>query len=697
MAPWQSRCARAYPGRREGRDRDSNDGGGGAARAVSRDAAGTGEHLRPHRSAVQAGVRRRRLARSCPAIPEAPSPTARLHPPPHRASPLAHGGARPRPPPRGHGVRLLRGQRRGRDSRLAESSRPLRRRDRGLGGGSPLLQRQSRGRAHPHGGGQGPHRGRAWSSRLLRGASIPPTPPPRGPHPASSRAHRAGRVPLQAPSARGLRQVRLSGAALSELHGEPRPLSPTAPGGISRHDRAGGCRVEPAAPALRLARSALLRAPVERCVESHQPAALPGALGPARRRLVGGSSLPMAHQPSPARLGMDRPAAAKDSRMATRHCRHRSPHPHYRATRDAPFLPSPARARGCRAHGARAEIPGTQNMSVNHTISVSVIIATHNRAARLRETLEALLEQKTPDSLGWEVVVVDNGSTDDTLEVFRTMAMRAPGRLRYVSEPRLGKSRALNAGLKAARGAVVALTDDDVSPADDWVAASATVLDKRDAHGAGGRILPRWEAEPPKWLRGTRRLRDALGIMDFDGFAKLPIPSGGHPQVWGANMVFRRSALLALGGFDVALGPVGSRRYSEEDIDIVRRMLEAGRPVVYDPDLVVFHRIPRARLTRAYFRRVMWDKGEGHALAASDSPPSATLAGVPLWRYRHLARLFGSSLFSVISRRAGAFDGVLDCTMAAGATWGQMKRARRERQHAGGGEHPRPANAVRAR
>src|SRR5262249_61928679 len=105
--------------------------------------------------------------------------------------------------------------------------------------------------------------------------------------------------------------------------------------------------------------------------------------------------------------------------------------------------------------------------------------------------------------LGWEVVVVDNGSPDDPLEVFRTMAMRAPGRLRYVSEPRLGKSRALNAGLKAARGAVVALTDDDVSPADDWVAASATVLDKRDAHGAAGPLPPQLETQPPTYLPRT--------------------------------------------------------------------------------------------------------------------------------------------------------------------------------------------------
>jgi glycosyltransferase involved in cell wall biosynthesis len=341
-------------------------------------------------------------------------------------------------------------------------------------------------------------------------------------------------------------------------------------------------------------------------------------------------------------------------------------------------------------------------MSVNQHIAVSVIIATHNRADRLRETLEALLDQKTPDSLGWEVVVVDNGSTDDTLETFRTMAMRAPGRLRYVSEPRVGKSRALNAGLKVARGKVVALTDDDVSPADDWVATSATVLDKWDAHGAGGRILPRWEAEPPKWLLENRRLLDALGIMAFDGSARLPItpmPPGGHPQVWGGNMVYRRSALLALGGFDVALGPMGGRRYCEEDVDVVRRMLEAGRSVVYDPELVVFHRIPGARVTRAYFRRLMWDMGEGQALAAADSRSSPTVAGVPRWRYLYLARLVGGSVAAVLRRRPDAFDEVLDCAMAAGMTWGEMKRARRERREREAHEDPRPdsAPAVRAR
>ena len=314
------------------------------------------------------------------------------------------------------------------------------------------------------------------------------------------------------------------------------------------------------------------------------------------------------------------------------------------------------------------------------SLAVTVIVATHNRAPLLGKTLEALIAQETPKHLGWEILVVDNGSTDGTLEVFRTMAMRAPGRLRYLFEPTLGKSRALNAGIAVARGAVVALTDDDVSPAADWVATAATVLDRRSVDGAGGRILPRWEAEPPSWLLGSRQLLDYLAIMEHDEAAMLPVPPGRHPQVWGANMVFRREALVALGGFDPRLGPVGGRRFCEEDGDIVRRMLASGRAVAYDPALTVFHRVPRARLKRAYFRRVMWDMGEGRAFATTEAPPGPRVAGVPRWRIRYVARLLAQGAVRVIRRQPRAFEEALECVMEAGTTWGQVKRAVRERR-----------------
>ena len=331
-----------------------------------------------------------------------------------------------------------------------------------------------------------------------------------------------------------------------------------------------------------------------------------------------------------------------------------------------------------------------------HSIAVSVIIATHNRASRLRETLEALRAQQTPAGLGWEILVVDNGSADATLEVFRTMAMQAPGRLRYAFEPRLGKSRALNAGIAAARGSVIALTDDDVSPAVDWVATAATVLDTWGVDGAGGRILPRWEAEPPSWVLGSERLLSYLAIMEFDKPVMLPVSEGSSPQVWGANMVYRRSALQTLGGFDTRLGPVGGRRYCHEDVDIVQRMLQSGRAMAYDPALTVFHRVPRARLRHAYFRRVMWDMGEGESLAAADPPSGPRLLGVPRWRFRLLARLAVHSTLRTMARRPGAFDDLLNFVRASGVTWGQFKRAVQERRMRGVTGRPSPAGAVPA-
>jgi glucosyl-dolichyl phosphate glucuronosyltransferase len=336
-------------------------------------------------------------------------------------------------------------------------------------------------------------------------------------------------------------------------------------------------------------------------------------------------------------------------------------------------------------------------MNAGPAIVVTVIIATHNRAFQLRETLEALIAQKTAPGLGWEILVVDNGSTDGTLEVFRTMAMRAPGRLRYVSEARLGKSRALNAGIAVARGAVIALTDDGVSPAADWVATAATVLDRWGADGAGGRILPRWEAEAPSWVRGSNRLLDSLAVMEFDSPVMLPIPKGSYPQIWGANMVYRRSALQALGGFDTRLGPVGGKRYCDEDVDIVQRMLESGRAVAYDPALTVYHRVPRARLRRAYFRRLMWDMGEGEALAAADPPSGPSILGVPRWRLRFVAWMMVRSSLRTIARRPGAFDDMLNCVRAVGFSWGQGKRALRERRMRGVTVRPQAAASAPAR
>ena len=246
---------------------------------------------------------------------------------------------------------------------------------------------------------------------------------------------------------------------------------------------------------------------------------------------------------------------------------------------------------------------------------VSVLLATHNRASILEGALAALSAQKTPPGLAWEAILVDNNSTDATRKVIETAAAGAPVPFRYVFEGRQGKSFAVNTGLEHARGAVIALTDDDVQPAPDWIACAAGVLDRWNADAAGGCILPFWEIPPPAWLLENKAaLWGNLALLDQPEAGPVTLPlTREKVKVWGANMVVRRALLDELGGLDTRYGPVGERRFNGEDTDLIRRTLTAGHRVVYDPALTVFHRIGRERLRRRYFYRWEFDGAEGAA------------------------------------------------------------------------------------
>src|SRR5687767_2492787 len=148
-------------------------------------------------------------------------------------------------------------------------------------------------------------------------------------------------------------------------------------------------------------------------------------------------------------------------------------------------------------------------------VAASVLICTYNRASLLRETLESLAGVRSVRS--WEVVIVDNNSTDDTRTVVEEMAVTFPAPLLYVFEPRQGKSHALNTGLDVCRGQVIVFTDDDVHVAPDWVDAACEALEgERGPAYAGGPVRPLWGAVPPRWLDQTRGdLWGTLAILDY--------------------------------------------------------------------------------------------------------------------------------------------------------------------------------------
>jgi glucosyl-dolichyl phosphate glucuronosyltransferase len=266
-------------------------------------------------------------------------------------------------------------------------------------------------------------------------------------------------------------------------------------------------------------------------------------------------------------------------------------------------------------------------------MQVTVVISTYNRARLLEGALGALAAQEVPPAFEWEIVVIDNNSSDATARVVAAFAEKAAVPVRRVFEPSQGLSRARNRGVREARGAIVAFIDDDVLPAPDWVAQVAAAMARWNADGVGGRILAKWEAPPPPWLVESRRLLRQLAIMDFEGSRLLALPLESWPQVWGANMAFRRELFDRVGNFDPRRGLYGRRLFRGEEADFIDRALALGSRIAYDSAITVFHRIGADRTRKGYFRRMAFDSAQGEA-RVTPATGERTFLGAPTAAYR---------------------------------------------------------------
>lgn len=207
--------------------------------------------------------------------------------------------------------------------------------------------------------------------------------------------------------------------------------------------------------------------------------------------------------------------------------------------------------------------------------AITLIMCTRNRSDKLRPALDSLSELSFGSP--WEAIVVDNGSRDDTPAVLREFAQNCNFTLRIVDEAAPGLSRARNRGLAFARGEIVAFTDDDCYPAPDYLAAIMRCFAANDVAYCGGRVLLYDQSDRRVTIQESNVERD-LPPYSF-------IKAG---WIHGANMAFRRTKLLRLGGFDERLG-AGTPYKSGEDTDVLRRFSAAGLRGVYDPSAVVLH------------------------------------------------------------------------------------------------------------
>jgi len=319
-------------------------------------------------------------------------------------------------------------------------------------------------------------------------------------------------------------------------------------------------------------------------------------------------------------------------------------------------------------------------------VDATVVIATFNRAPLLDETLHSLRAINAGPGRAWEAIVVDNNSTDDTRLVVERHAADFPVALHSLTESRQGRSSALNTGITAARGAVIATTDDDVLVERDWLkAACDALLDPKDpaVAYAGGPVRPRWETAPPRWLdlhRGD--LWGTIAIQDhgdcvfvYEDERKVPL---------GANMAMRRSLFDTIGGFRTELGRSSGRLVLGQEVpEFLLRARDAGFRGVYLPSMRVHHHVPARRLTRQYFRR--WWFGKGVSRSALESTLPVTELGIDLRRTPHLLNvpryMYGSALrdafgwvrASVLRRHADAMRHEMMLWYFAGYTSSRLR------------------------
>jgi glycosyltransferase involved in cell wall biosynthesis len=230
-------------------------------------------------------------------------------------------------------------------------------------------------------------------------------------------------------------------------------------------------------------------------------------------------------------------------------------------------------------------------------MQISLIVCTRNRASQLAGTLETI--NRLACSYKWELIVVNNGSTDDTKATIEQYRTSCPTEVTIIDEPLPGLGRARNTGWKASLGDIIAFTDDDCYPDEHLLDRMIECFREDDRLGfIGGQVL----LHDPTDYRITildRKQREDIPPHSF-------IPAG---QIAGANFAFRRAAIEAVKGFDEIFGP--GALFICDDVDIVARISETGWFGAYDPRPIVYHHHRRKTVSDAFQLMKQYDRGRG--------------------------------------------------------------------------------------
>ena len=299
--------------------------------------------------------------------------------------------------------------------------------------------------------------------------------------------------------------------------------------------------------------------------------------------------------------------------------------------------------------------------------SITVIIATYNRAALLDECLAHLRTQAFRP--GDEVIVIDNGSTDHTSGVVARHQAAFTVPLHLLQEVTPGKSRAVARAVTFANGDILAFTDDDVNVDDGWLEAIRAAMADPAVALVGGPVTPRWQPGVPRWIQRARdqhpRLGAPVALLDYGSHcAEL-----GARTVLGANLAVRWEVFTKVGGFPIHLGKLRGTLLSGEDHELCRLVQDTGFKALYVPGARVAHWVPADRARVSYFPRWFYWSGITHAVMDDRQAQARgrSLFGLPLYLIARAGKASASALAALaVGKRTSALNLAIDAAFSLG-------------------------------
>jgi len=227
-------------------------------------------------------------------------------------------------------------------------------------------------------------------------------------------------------------------------------------------------------------------------------------------------------------------------------------------------------------------------------------MATYNRCESLRHVLNGLLGQENASDINYEIIVVDNNSTDKTKEIIESFKLGFDEKLEYFFEANQGKSFALNKGIAKSKGDIIAFIDDDVLLDEGWISSVVRSSKEYRWDAMGGRILPRYPAGTPRWIKDNKDLlAGPIALYDYGEDVKRY--RGFMAPFAGANMAVKKTLFDEVGLFKTNLGP--GRGTFSEDTELFERLKDAHKNLYYCGETLVWHPVDRKRMNLRYIAK----------------------------------------------------------------------------------------------